>query len=580
MMGDSEVIANFVPRTQVFQNHLILLSFLAFLIILPYSITVCINPYHPETDETWQLQAAYRIANGEGYTCSWNPPQDLSVPHYDYLTNWPPGYPLIIAGIMKAGISLEWAAKVIKICLLFFGFLFWTIISDKFLETLWTKSIFVACISVTAIFYAFSSTDIFLWAIFPLFITLIILRKENTSRSIISSALEYMVIVLAGILCSLLFLVKYLGVVFLPIGLALIWLSFSNKKDLKNLFLKSLLFILLPILTIIGVYLINTESAGQLSSLVTGKETLSSLHFSPQWLLAFVRAFFLISPFNILLNIVMTKMGLVSSHIMMIIFGLSLVFCVAFTYIIYKAWKISESKRLIIKGFLLSIFFLFCILFVATSRLNITFTSILDSDFDLTPIGHSRYYIWVFPLLMISALLYFDKLSRDGKVKVRLMNGLAIALNLFALISITGFSIHKGNQLKQYQEKKKMALFALNDLIGSDRNVPIVIFGHNPYINFFLWEDYIPTYRDIEILLSDHPRYFSQPTFIFIFKDKLNDLDRAQESGERLIQKVINLYRMKSRETNSFVLYWRKFDKGTLADQKNGRSDGIMNDLR
>jgi hypothetical protein len=229
-----------------------------FLLVLLTSAAIVVTarmlaPFEVGKDQAAQLEAAQRLADGLGLTTNNGaPPHSFDIaepPNAMYLTQWPPGLSLIVAGPLMIGVPLLISLKIIYGTITLVGWLGWGIIASRFTSgqlKLWGRllhaELVVAAILPIFVTPRWAGTDVFLWAGIP-FVVLLLLR--SASRKPLSGPLLG-----AGLLFGLLYCVRYTSF-FLVIAAFFILLQTSYphiKSSLNKLavFLLSSGIVILP----------------------------------------------------------------------------------------------------------------------------------------------------------------------------------------------------------------------------------------------------------------------------------------------------------------------------------------------
>src|SRR5882724_1973347 len=90
------------------------------------SLHFFVQPLRPWTDQGWMLQAAIRHATGEGLTSQLTSESlDLTRPDFARLVYFPPGYPLLVSAMLRAGLGVEAAAKTVNAAGVIIGVIGW-----------------------------------------------------------------------------------------------------------------------------------------------------------------------------------------------------------------------------------------------------------------------------------------------------------------------------------------------------------------------------------------------------------------------------------------------------------------------
>jgi hypothetical protein len=165
--------------------------------------------------------------------------------------------------------------------------------------------------------------------------------------------------------------------------------------------------------------------------------------------------------------------------------------------------------------------------------LILTFYFVPNERSSWTPIADGRYYKFLVPLLLI---FLFNKTENNLFYRTRLFK---IILVFYIIIGIFSNSYIGKNRYDYWSSCEKIYVGIIKHIEKASEqvgNMPRLAIAQNPYINMFLPNDYMQTYRDIEAVFTDSA-YVSKPTLVVIIK---NDLFRGDirnvksETYERL----------------------------------------------
>jgi hypothetical protein len=167
-------------------------------------------PVEIQSDQNLQIEAAYRLIQGLGYTIKDFPSTNLNDVIKSRYLFYPPSLSLLVAFCLSVGLSLATSLKLIYALSTMIGWFGWAIVSSHFLK----NSIRLGQIelpinyilaAILPIFYtpswSYHGTDIFLWAIVP-FLVIFLLRSVDTKISL-------KMLVVSGLLFGLAFSFRY-----------------------------------------------------------------------------------------------------------------------------------------------------------------------------------------------------------------------------------------------------------------------------------------------------------------------------------------------------------------------------------
>lgn len=218
------------------------------------------SPFEVGKDQSSQLEAAQRLVDGKGLTTT----NDVSPVSFDItqnpqpkpLTWWPPGFSLLMAGLLFTGLPLLVALKSVFAVMTIVGWLGWAILASHFLSqplTFFGRSIplhyLIAALLPIFCTPWWGGTDIFLWAGIPFFFFILIKTgAEHAARWAI----------LAGLLFGMLYSFRYASV-FLGFTAFLIILL-VNFPNIKHLITNGVSFALSSLLFIVPISIYNHQA--------------------------------------------------------------------------------------------------------------------------------------------------------------------------------------------------------------------------------------------------------------------------------------------------------------------------------
>ena len=198
-------------------------------------------PAEMNWDEAVQLEAAHRLVNGLGLTSTFFPPPFDPVeiasnlnqtPTPQYVTWWPPGFSLLVAGFLFLGLSLATTLKLIFGSTTLLGWLGWAILGQHFLArplNLGALRLPVQLLlaALLPVFYTprWVGTDVFLWAGVP-FVVIFLFNSRVSQR------LKLAYLVFAGLAFGVLVPIRYSSIF---VAIAAFFILFQlNASRLKS----------------------------------------------------------------------------------------------------------------------------------------------------------------------------------------------------------------------------------------------------------------------------------------------------------------------------------------------------------
>jgi hypothetical protein len=232
-------------------------------------------------DESIQLNAANRLANGLGLTTTCSPfPEQidkipsslLQAPRPQYLNSFPPGYSLLVAGFLLLRIPLVFSLKIIYSILTIAGWLGWAIIASrclvkpvKLLGFSFPIQIIVA--AILPVFYTpgWRGTDLFLWAGVPYLVLMLFYSELKSARYLI----------LAGLLLGVEFSIRFAALSLYIFAFCTV--AQKNFPKIKEICSKFALFVVssLTLTVPVIIYVIITN-------IINGSSGVNQITFRPE----------------------------------------------------------------------------------------------------------------------------------------------------------------------------------------------------------------------------------------------------------------------------------------------------------
>lgn len=211
---------------------------LALILTSAVIITVArlLAPFEVGKDQALQLEAAIRLADGEGLTSTYfsaPPPADISQPVASrLLVWWPPVFSLAIAGLLKLGLSLSAALKLFYATVSLLGWLGWGRIASRLLAAPieWrNRKLPVGWViaALAPVFFTpfWAGTDIILWAGIPYVVLLLAKTAHSTPH--------LWPIIVAGMLLGFLYGVRYASVSAIVAGFLILLCNCLSRHPLN-----------------------------------------------------------------------------------------------------------------------------------------------------------------------------------------------------------------------------------------------------------------------------------------------------------------------------------------------------------
>lgn len=199
-------------------------------------ITFLLTPLVIGYDETFQLQAANRFAQGKGLTVrtKMSRPDDgdlTTLP--EFINFWPAGYSFVIGSLLKTGMSLAATVKLVAtfsyfggcLCFLLIG---WYLLKDSLM--VWLMFLFPVIWRDSL----YSRTDCMLWALTPVFVFFLLkgLLKVQQEKNRLQ-----IYFIAASFVAGVTYWIRYAGIILFGSGaLILLFWWLRHKMSWKNMF--------------------------------------------------------------------------------------------------------------------------------------------------------------------------------------------------------------------------------------------------------------------------------------------------------------------------------------------------------
>lgn len=519
------------------------------LYLLPYFYVLLINPYCPRGDQAPQLQAAFRLANGLGYTATaddchnWAKTTDIPNDTYDFLIAWPPGYALIIALFIKLGISLNTSAKIFQLLFMFIGNFGWILIAAKYLKQKLSYIIFIGINFLISTFLG--DSNLMLWAIFP-FILSELLKYGKLNKSSFST--NSSVFLKTGILVSLLILARYQSL-FLFILIS-IWIISVDYKNIKKLATSLISFQIIPLTTFIIIRYFNIKYGGTFSTITSSLDY--TLNFNYKWIYDGLNSLIFGTLFiDRIFNYILQHFS--PSLKQNIVYLISFITIYLILRLFIKYYTKKQNNKVIYKLFIYSFSSIFVFL-LSLSVLKYSSSSIW------VPIGEPRYYRFIFPLFLINILLLIETRLSSKINKIKFINISSIVLTLAFLTVITAYSYYLNKSFNKINHEFIDVRKRINLISKYSQGAQIFVITTKS--NIATWEDKYPSYRYLSNLNNIHN---STPIFLvlIIFKNEMSInskiLNKEIAYSFRNFDYInfVKRYKMHIIEYQNYILYFK-----------------------
>ncbi|MFN0084908.1 MAG: hypothetical protein ACKVX9_05930 [Blastocatellia bacterium] len=190
-------------------------------------------PFEIGKDQSLQLEAAQRLVAGQGLTSTYYAHYrsgDIAEPPIaEPLTWWPPGFPLLIAALLKTGLPLLAVLKSLYGLVTLAGWVGWGRIAQRAFTPMDRPIPFApACLfaALLPVFHTpwWGGTDLFLWAGIP-FILLLLFHREKEAPAL----------ALAGLLLGALYAIRWASMFVTMAGLLILVFHIGETRRFADL---------------------------------------------------------------------------------------------------------------------------------------------------------------------------------------------------------------------------------------------------------------------------------------------------------------------------------------------------------
>ena len=344
-----------------------------FIIAIIYIIFLFYFYYESTWDESYQIEAAFRLLHKMKYESSWLIQSDLSIPSFHYLTAWPIGYSFTLYLFLFAGFNINFAIIFIKSILILYNIHIWGKISTLFFKNNLNKLVFNFLFTLILVVDSRSTTELILMSSFG-YISFYYLLQEKFGEN----KLDFLII---GLILSISLIYKYTSVTI--IFSIFIFLLYKFKFTKSRLI--DYLIICIPIILVVStIFYLNYVKSSNISTLTNFNEYNKSTFIKNLNLTQIFSQVFI----NSLQIPVLLKKGFLHYfHIKISIYFIYIYIIIFFLSLVYFRIKNFSFFILIISS---TIFLLFLISLIFFTNTN-----------EWYPLIEYRYYQPISPLILI-----------------------------------------------------------------------------------------------------------------------------------------------------------------------------------
>lgn len=533
--------------TNIMRKDCALILLTVALLVAPYLYGLITHHYIASADEAYQVQAAERLSKGYGYTSSnnnskWN---DMSDAKYDYVQQWPIGYSLVVSLMLRAGTSVGAAAQSVKALTVILGLIAWYLFIAKIRMHQLGRLIFMMAICLIALRCAISTADFIIWALFPVLSGMMLDYGESANKQVVGGKGRGYIF-MAGLLISIMVLIKAISVVFIMMGV--LWIIMRKRGDTKAVLVDLLSFVMLPLLMTAGLVYTNHMYSGIYTPV-------SDMPFSLNYhinILEIIRTiYFTIIPEKVMIYLIQNIFSVTRFKDIIITFA-SCAYLLIICWSCYTLYK-RIAYRHLIQWFMVAM--------ITTTFSLFILTFLFCGNTGWTYFSAPRYYAFIspFPVLLLIALgieyCIEHKISiNSGKKFIR---NTSILVTFLLCVSIAwGHSVYLNRKQEVYDKTKMTALADIYNIIQyGEKNV--VVFSYDSVYSLLLESRSIAAYAviDLESVFTEET-YFSKPTHVFMICES----DACLKNYRQISLK----YGFEEFNHEFVTIFWKRFKTGQI----------------
>jgi hypothetical protein len=480
------------------------------LLSIPYFIVVLLLKYEPSWDETFQIEAAIRLAKVGIYDSSWKLPIVWGENNYNYLNAWPPGYSLFLSVFIFSGIKPMFISKLLRITFIILSYYIWKKNANKILKDYFLIFIYKLILITFLIISSNYNTELLL------LILLGYIWRYIYNFSFIHDHFKFYF--LLGFITSLLFLFKYTGLGFIVAIAFLLFLQMSKQK-INSFFLKYSFFVL-PIIIIISIiFYLNHKYTNDIITMSYLPSINNIRNINRISYFSFIHTVF----FNSLqIPLIISKLlyykWKIAGDIFIFIYYLFIVSIIVFYF--YTNRNRSNIK---VRKFI----FLTLILFLIFSLFMFIYTLFFFTDLNSWyPLNEYRYYLPIAPLLFI-LFLFFSK-SIINKFKFLILPFIILLFIIVNLYTIKKYknSIYANNEIHKVNNFIK----SLNTKTNSNS---VMIFTDLTLFTLIDRYHNVNIYQFPSVFAQKQTYYQKKNTIVVLISSKFNYQDFNGKNSEK-----------------------------------------------
>lgn len=479
------------------------------LLALPFVFVLLANDYLPGTDESYQLEAAVRLAGGQGYTAGWcwatgcsprpgaqladdqgmNAPakKDLSTPVFTRVVAWPIGYSLMVATFVKFGIPFGIAAKLLKLIALIATLSAWSHFANQFVRGFAARLMFCAFMGFFAVVCAESATDLMLLGLFAAISNLVLNGAFPTGAGPSGIVWSPKVLLLSGLLTGIAIALKYSALPFAVLVGA--WILWSRRKEPRRGARDGAIFALPSVVIVGAIFLSNFFAAGSISTYTEGGMAGPTPGWRAVWIVDSLKAAFFDAPY-------FPKIGVreIAGRFapqFQTAFSIASLVCIlaAVGWSLLALYRRGGSERNLA-------LWLIAAYLSAVAFLGLT-ASLYFHNNNWTPLEHGRFYEWFTPIVVLCVLSAASPSGAEGsEAQARPLGILPIAVVTLFFVGSAGYSVHMFRVTRTITTDAEAAYTRLASIISATKSPAAIAFVDSNNFRMFPWKGVTNVYSD------------------------------------------------------------------------------------
>jgi len=498
---------------------------------IPFLAALFFHDYVPGWDESFQLSAAGRLAEGLGLSI-YQTGLVLHENDFRFLAEWAPGYSMMIALLLKAGLSLDIASKAFKTAAILTALYTWFRLAHRYTGSRMITFLFLAFLTGLMALNHGNVTDIMIIMLFPV-LTLLVTGEHRPCNFLwISLVLALMV------------LFKY-SMTFLLAGVAF-WILWEFRNRLSQAIGYLFISLMLPLLLWLTLIIVSKNLWGRFTFFDKNPfpdNFSDAIGFVPGILTEWI-AGLTIKPFFGVVN----NFSIINHPWFIPMLVVMILLLPPVILILIRVYHRGEADRRMI-------------IWIITTALasllmlgGMTFKYPRDLYY---PAREVRYFIFL-TLLIYVVILSWPKWVGLVKKNKLIRSGIFTGgVFLVFLMAMTLFSMRFGQLWAEYSSEKQFVTEVVNEVEHENPSGTSVVISYTRF-RITQWENLVPRTVLVQPNIDYFPKeiaFENTPLVFFIF----DSLEVLQIPGLKDILKDTSL---QYKKKESLLIAWRPYING------------------